>query len=421
MKLLLFLLITLGQRAYAQDIVPPSYNAHDALMNAMQVRSLNQTNDEDDEPNDVYLESQEADGNNTCLWGGWISTLDDNGRCQAPFRLDVYNDPFIKGFGQTYDPSMRCGSASLYRCNPVIFGTGEGNDSNGYCVRLPRADSALLMSACRSAAQDHAGDHLEKLKRNPELLGQYINQAAEIAVQCRQSANQCGDFINEISRDIRPAVTCHQSADLFPYMLSSSNLAMIDELTGTLGTEYSRYIQQVLDDRNRAIAHNRALLDRSIQSYSQSTEVRRMWARLNQNFRVAYNSRRRRTGTKAPGRSLGRCLMYAKLGLVSGGFFSQYPSELHAKNFGPHLDRAGFTNLMNVPGFEDITPETAPPGAVIIYRGGTSGHIEVKMEDGQYGSDFIKDEPISEYMARYPIGIYVKLTNTDGLLEVPNE
>ncbi len=416
MKYFLFIILSFMSVAGVAQI-RVEYDDHDQLLNVMNTQSLH----EDDNHNEIYLASQEVDNNDTCLWGGWISNRDGNGNCQAPYRLDVYDDPYIKSFGPTYDPSMRCGAASSYRCNPIIFGTGSGHNQNGYCVNIPRADSALLMAACTQASQASAADHLEKLKTNPKLLGDYINQAAEIALQCQQHGVQCGNLVESFVQGIRPAVTCHSNSDLFPYILSSSNLAMIDQLTGSLGTEYSRHLQQIMADRNRAISHNRALLDRAIASYSNSNEVRRMHARLRQNFTVHYNSRRRRVGSKSQGRSVGRCLMYTKLALVSAGFFGQYPSQLHAKDFGPHLDRAGFTNLMDVPGFENITPETAPPGAVIIYRGGTSGHIEVKMDDGKYGSDFVKSEPISDYMARVPIGIYVKIPTVDGMVEVPNE
>lgn len=407
--------------AHAEPGINSSQEVYDALMNAMRARSLESqsTTAESNNPDDSQADS------NTCLWGGWISTRDDEGNCQQAFRLDVYNDPFIKNFGPTYDATMRCGAESLYRCNPVIFGTGSGRDSKGYCVNIPQVDSALLMNACREASRANASAHLEKLKTDPELLANYISQVAEIGVQCRQGGSTCGDFVEAISREVKPALTCHQEGALYPYMsatLSSTNLEMINELTGSLGTQYNTYIESLVRDRNAAIEHNRGLMEQAIAQYSESDGVSRMFARLESNFTVHYNRSRRRVGSKAKGRSVGRCLMYAKLALVSGGFFRQYPSEMHAKDFGPHLTRAGFTNLMQTEGFENITPETAPKGAVIVYSGGTSGHIEMKMEDGGFGSDHWNDVPINDYLARRPIGIYVKIPDTiDGMVEVPNE
>ena len=198
---------------------------------------------------------------------------------------------------------------------------------------------------------------------------------------------------------------------------------MIDQLTGSLASEYNQHMETLLRDRNNAIAHNQTLITQALTQYSSSTGVKNMWDKLEANFARHYNQSRRNIGVKRRQQSVGRCLMYTKLALVDAGYFSQYPSQLHAKDFGSHLSRAGFTNLMSTPGLESINVDNAPPGAVIVYKGGTSGHIEVKMEDGGYGSDHWNDVPISDYLNRTPIGIYVKLDENvlNGLVEVPNE
>ncbi len=416
MKLQSFLIsISLSLSLMAQDP-----GTQDSLLDAMSSLTLEQQMIDQDN------REQEADNTDTCLWGGWLSTKSESGECQAAFLNDVYSDPFIKNFGPVYDSTMRCGSRTLYRCNPVIFGSApSGRDSVGYCVELARADSASLMSACKSAAAEHSAEHLAKLKTDPQLLANYIGQSAEIALQCRQSGADCNEFIQAVTNEVKPALICHQASALFPYMystMSQTNLSMIDQLTGTLGSDYNSYLEQLLQDRNAAIIHNRNIMDQAIAQYSNSDEVSRMWTRLNNRFTTRLNRSRRPVGSKPAGTSIGRCLMYVKFGLVSGGFMS-YPGTRHAKDFGPVLRNSGFTNLMDTPGFEDITPEDAPPGAVIVYRGGDSGHIEVKMEDGRYGSDFVSTTAISQRTSRrVPIGIYVKIPrNIEGLVEVPNE
>lgn len=417
-NIIIAVLLLNSATTFAAQFSNTSTEVYDALIDAMSLRSLEAQSSNDEE-------NTQTDNTDTCLWGGWISTRDSQGRCRAAFLLDVYNDPSIKNFGPTYSASMRCGAESLYRCNPVIFGTGTGRDSKGFCVSLPQIDSALLMNACREAASEHRTAHLEKLQKDPELLANYIAQTAEIALQCQQSGASCSDFVEVISRDVKPALTCHQSSALYPYIsttLSNSNMEMIDQLTGSLATEYNKHIEELLKNRNAAIEHNKNLLEQAIKQYSESEEVKKMNQKLEDNFTAHYNKSRRKIGSKGKSRSVGRCLMYAKLALVSGEFFSQYPSQMHAKDFGPHLTRAGFTNLMNTPGYEEITPETAPAGAVIVYKGGTSGHIEMKMPDGGYGSDHWNDVPISDYLNRTPIGIYVKIPNPiEGVVEVPNE
>lgn len=419
-SLTLTLFLTFSFNAFAQSTIEPTSNNQGSLLDAMSSLSLaDQTIDQDNR-------DQEADDSDTCLWGGWLSTKTETGECQAAFLQSVYNDPYIKNFGPTYKADLRCGSASLYRCNPVIFGqAASGRDAKGYCVNIPSPDSALLMSACKSAAAEHSQEHLEQLKKNPELLANYIAQSAEIALQCRQGGSNCNEFIEAVTSEVKPALSCHQASALFPYMggtMSSSNLSMIDQLTGSLGSEYNTYVENLLENREAALTHNRGLLDQAIAQYSASDEVTRMQARLRNRFTVKLDRNRRVVGSKLATSSIGRCLMYVKFGLVSGGFM-RYPGTRHAKDFGPVLRNSGFTNLMDTPGFEEITPENAPAGAVIVYRGGESGHIEVKMDDGKYGSDFVSSSPISARTSRrVPIGIYVKIPrNIDGLVEVPNE
>lgn len=419
--LILSFILLLSSDLWSQSSVEPTTSSQGSLLDAMSSLSLaEQSVDQDNR-------DQEADEADTCLWGGWISTKSDTGECQPAHLQSVYNDPYIKNFGPVYDTGMRCGAANLYRCNPVVFGKAqEGRDSKGYCVNIPRADSALLMAACRSVAAEHSTEHFNQLKKDPELLANYIAQSAEIALQCRQGGSDCNEFIEAITSEVRPALGCHETSTLFPYMgniMSPNNLAMIDQLTGSLGSQYNTYLEELLSSREAALTHNKNLLDQAIAQYSSSDDVRRMHARLNQRFTVRLSSSRRPSGSKSSSTSIGRCLMYVKFGMLSGGFASSYPPGAHAQGFGPELRKMGFTNLMKTPGFEDLTPENAPPGAVIVYSGGRSGHIEVKMEDGRYGSDFVSNTPISSRTrARVPIGIYVKIPrNIEGLVEVPNE
>lgn len=420
-SLTLTLFLTFSFNAFAQSTIEPTSNNQGSLLDAMSSLSLaDQTIDQDNR-------DQEADEADTCLWGGWISTKSETGECQAAFLVGVYSDPYIKNFGPTYGADLRCGAPTLYRCNPVIFGQADsGRDAKGYCVNIPRPDSALLMNACKAAAAEHSKEHLEQLKKNPELLANYIAQSAEIALQCRQGGSSCNEFIEAVTNEVKPALSCHETSALFPFMggtMSSNNLSMIDQLTGSLGSEYNSYIEKLLENREAALTHNRELLDKAIEQYSNSDDVRRMHTRLNQRFTVRLSSHRRPSGSKASTTSIGRCLMYVKFGLLSGGFATSYPPGAHAKDFGPKLKSMGFSNLMDMEGFDDINPENAPPGAVIVYSGGRSGHIEVKMEDGRYGSDFVSNTPISSRTrARVPIGIYVKIPrNIEGLVEVPNE
>jgi hypothetical protein len=132
--------------------------------------------------------------------------------------------------------------------------------------------------------------------------------------------------------------------------------------------------------------------------------------------------------------SLGRCYGYAKLGLMSGGFFDEYLKKHkvnypwtyspHAKDAGRLLKKSGFINVLTDKRFKNkkITPYNCPKGAVLVYgaRPDQSGHIEVVdvEKDGsrKYYSDFVGNKPIYENQqfpsltkkTRPLIGIYIK-------------
>ena len=106
--------------------------------------------------------------------------------------------------------------------------------------------------------------------------------------------------------------------------------------------------------------------------------------------------------------------MYVKFGMLEAGYFRNYPGGQFASDFAPALSAQGFVNIMNSNGFEITDPEKAPVGSVIVYENTPGskrpGHIEVKLDNGEYGSDYIDDQARSETSSqRKIIGIYVKL------------
>lgn len=114
-------------------------------------------------------------------------------------------------------------------------------------------------------------------------------------------------------------------------------------------------------------------------------------------------------GSKSPTRSTGYCYRYVKLILQDCGAASGYLSGVYAKNAGPELLRAGFRKL-NV-----SSPRQAPPGAVLVYGNRCSslanqaGHIEIKISESQYISDYVGSRPISESTTCRPfLGAYIK-------------
>jgi hypothetical protein len=84
------------------------------------------------------------------------------------------------------------------------------------------------------------------------------------------------------------------------------------------------------------------------------------------------------------------------------------PGGVHARDAGTQLRAAGFRNLRSDPRFQNMTPEQAPVGAVLVYSGGDSGHIEVKSGASEYLSDFRSTQSINHRLPRRLIGVYIR-------------
>lgn len=87
--------------------------------------------------------------------------------------------------------------------------------------------------------------------------------------------------------------------------------------------------------------------------------------------------------TKLPDKSIGLCYTYVKIGLAAAGHVPVYLAGGAAKDAGPQLKKYGYKNIFNE---KHIDKKTLPIGAVIVYKGGDYGHIEVWS-----GNEFISD------------------------------
>ena len=99
------------------------------------------------------------------------------------------------------------------------------------------------------------------------------------------------------------------------------------------------------------------------------------------------------------------CAAGVKTALLASGAINSYPgsnADIHAKNAGGWLRSQGYT-LTNI-----TDPRKAPIGAVTVYDGSGSGHIDIKSVDRRgntkYVSDVVRDGP-----AHMPVkGVWVK-------------
>lgn len=146
-------------------------------------------------------------------------------------------------------------------------------------------------------------------------------------------------------------------------------------------------------------------------NYSNSAAVRNMISTLRQNLNRNCNWNAQGQANCNRSRNPGSgslCWRYVKFGLIGGGFIRSNPGGVHAKDAGTQLRAAGFRNLRSDPRFANMTPEQAPLGAVLVYSGGDSGHIEVKAGPNEYLSDFRASESINHRLPRRLIGVYIR-------------
>lgn len=101
---------------------------------------------------------------------------------------------------------------------------------------------------------------------------------------------------------------------------------------------------------------------------------------------------------RANAQSHGECWHYVKHALFSAGIITSYPKTAYAAEAGDELMRSyGFRRLP----IHD--PYAAPVGAVLVYRNGVRGHVEIRTKDG-----FVSDYH-SKYRCGYPlIAVYAK-------------
>ncbi|MCB0349453.1 MAG: hypothetical protein KDD37_11505, partial [Bdellovibrionales bacterium] len=145
--------------------------------------------------------------------------------------------------------------------------------------------------------------------------------------------------------------------------------------------------------------------EKMVKDYSESPEVEALISCAERNVR--------------PGPT-GYCYRYVKNALLGGNLSSTYLNGVPAKKAGAELRREGYTNLLQLDGWDKkiLSPYDAPKGAILVYDGGQYGHIEIKSGDvgeGGFISDYYSESSrvgqVSNGLSgrgRTLIGVYVK-------------
>lgn len=381
---------------------------------------------------DLLMSRAHAQSTNTfCTYGGWLSLL-QRGECLAPWNRSVR--AAMSDLGPVYDGNFTCGAAGLFRCNPILFGGPRDDIEGGYCVETDDRDPKLATSTCLEHFDAVLQEELlESLINNPEKLVIYLGVAAETIRFCESSAGEsfsaCRRLVDIVKKMSQRAMNCVEAHSLYPYLpsiVTPLNANEIDRIAGGLAEGFREY--QLDLERRQAEAHeqNKELYELAFTEYTNSAATREMIRTLDRNLTRCIGDSCR--GSKSRTRSVAYCARYVKYGMLQPFLGGRYPGAMryvYAANSHRWLEPAGFQNLMEIPGMENMTPETAPVGAVIVYERSsgrrTPGHIEVKTGAREYMSDFVTSTPTRLGGQRRVIGIYIKLPSDieDRLVEVP--
>lgn len=149
---------------------------------------------------------------------------------------------------------------------------------------------------------------------------------------------------------------------------------------------------------------------------------------FNEAAKTRSSSRKDRKRRKDIRDSKGLCAMYVSIVLQQAGCIVGYPPKEYrapgasAKNMG-NLTQHGFQNIFKngkLPaGMKSL--KDLPLGAVIVYKGGRHGHVEIKTKDGYISDYFSKNARTGKQhglsgRSRQVTGIYVKPTCGAGLV-----
>jgi hypothetical protein len=386
-----------------------------------------------------------------CNYAGWMTIHNEANDCLPPWKRENRDNSDIQNFGDTYSGKYSCGGAKLIRCNPLIFGPGD--DGKGMCATADDNDPTDSTNACLelyTQNQDYLSDHIDQLAQDPEQLSRYLAVAAETLRFCDAYRNDfpyCEDLEESLMKNAEAAYSCSDEEQLITFMpsvLTPFNQDELNQIVEGLGDKAVDYSEELERRQIEAREHNRKVYEDAMKAYSESQRTKDINTRIVRNTDNCLMDSCK--GSKNSFKSVEYCARYVKYamfppGSVSGGRygnFSEYPWGSDAVESGEWLRREGFINLMDQPEMQHLTPETAPKGAVIVYekvtrgarkynvdgvtRGGP-GHIEIKVSDKEYVSDFINDEPTRLGGLRRPIGIYIHMPQDqrDLIQEVPEK
>lgn len=126
-----------------------------------------------------------------CFFGGWPSKM-TNSSCRPPWTHK--NDSSVRELGSY---AKACGSPTLFRCNPVLF--GKNSDGDGICIDNGGSYSNLT-ERCERETRAQRPKVIEEWQKDPSQLAK-LSQEIKKFCDSYQKYDACDD-LNKIVREI---------------------------------------------------------------------------------------------------------------------------------------------------------------------------------------------------------------------------
>ncbi len=155
-----------------------------------------------------------AAGSGLCFFGGWPS-YKRKGLCKEPWK---YNTK--ESFGISYDSDHYCGNDNMFRCNPLLFGPGDGENreddngagkSSGKCINFKKNGGNIksVTKQCFEATKDNLKGLYEQYLADDDFKKNFDKLKEEISLFCTDNPSYSAcTFLLERVEKIEEGVSC---------------------------------------------------------------------------------------------------------------------------------------------------------------------------------------------------------------------
>jgi len=173
---------------------------------------------------------------NLCFFGAWPSYIEGE-FCKEPWKYNMNSS-----FGISYDPQHYCGQRNMFRCNPILFGNGDGeysqdNNGNGVsagkCIRFTDNGGSInnVTQQCFEATKNNLEALYNRYLEDEEYRNQFHKYKEEVTLFCELNPfyNACSYLLDQVDKILAGATCILQTKDSLT--MNSTALEPIQEVS----------------------------------------------------------------------------------------------------------------------------------------------------------------------------------------------